>query len=76
MQEGETVASDWNQMREQVKTWWSRLTDADLDEIHGNPELLVSMLQLRYGYTLERAEEEVRERLGEHPAARPVPPGR
>jgi uncharacterized protein YjbJ (UPF0337 family) len=71
MQDQAKVVSDWDQMHDQIKTWWSRLTDEDLNEIHGNYDGLVSILQLRYGYTLERAEEEVRQRLGEHPAMHP-----
>ena len=70
MQEQDQVA-EWEQMRDQIKTGWSRLTDEDLKEIHGNYDGLVSILQLKYGYTLERAEEEVHQRLGERPATRP-----
>jgi uncharacterized protein YjbJ (UPF0337 family) len=52
----------WKQMRGQVKVWWGKLTDDDLDQISGNADKLIGKLQEKYGYTKEQAEEEFKKR--------------
>lgn len=41
-----------------VKKRWGKLTDDDLDRIEGQAERLVGLLQQRYGYAKEKAEQE------------------
>jgi len=53
----------WKEMRGQVKEWWGKLTDQDLDQAAGNAEQIVGLLQQKYGYTRERAEEEFNRRI-------------
>jgi len=48
----------WKQMRGKAKVWWGKLTDDDLDKVKGNYDKLVGLLQEKYGYTREQAEEE------------------
>jgi uncharacterized protein YjbJ (UPF0337 family) len=48
----------WKQIRGKAKVWWGKLTDDDLDKVEGNYEKLVGLLQEKYGYTREEAEEE------------------
>jgi len=48
----------WKQIRGKAKVWWGKLTDDDLDKVEGNYEKLVGLLQEKYGYTREQAEEE------------------
>jgi len=48
----------WKQLRGEVKVWWGKLTDDDLDKVEGNYEKLVGLLQEKYGYTRAQAEEE------------------
>jgi uncharacterized protein YjbJ (UPF0337 family) len=55
----------WKQVRGRSKEWWGKLTDDDLDMIDGNREQLIGKLQERYGYTKDRAAQEVNERLKE-----------
>ncbi len=55
----------WKQLRGQLRAWWGKLTDNDVEEIGGRWENLVGLLQERYGYTREYAEEEVKRRLRE-----------
>ena len=43
-----------------VKEQWGKLTDDDLDRIEGHAERLVGLLQQRYGYAKEKAEQEYR----------------
>jgi len=56
----------WKQMRGSTKEWWGKLTDSDLDRIAGKRDQLVGALQEKYGYTRERAVEEVDRRLKEY----------
>jgi len=48
----------WREMKGRVKQQWGKLTDDDLTQIDGNSERLLGMLQQRYGYARDKAEEE------------------
>jgi len=61
----EMFSQQWPHLRQQVKSWWDQLTEADLDQVAGEKERLVRAIQGRYGYARERAEQEVERRLGE-----------
>ena len=71
------VDGKWKQMRGQVKEWWGKLTDDDLDVIAGKRDQLVGKLQEKYGWAKRDAEDEVARRLRELDAATspPVHPG-
>lgn len=56
-------AGKWKEMKGQVKEWWGELTDDDLDRVEGKADQLVGLLQQRYGYTKEYAQEELNRRL-------------
>ena len=60
------LAGKWKQMRGEVKTWWGTLTDDNFDRIGGQKDKLIGLLQERYGYTREQAEQEVERRLQEY----------
>jgi uncharacterized protein YjbJ (UPF0337 family) len=62
----DTFDGQWPQLRGQVRSWWGQLTDADLDTIAGKKDMLVGLLQERYGYARERAEQEVERRVHEY----------
>ena len=49
----------WLQMKGEVQRQWGKLTNDDLDEVNGNLEKLVGLVQERYGYARERAQKEV-----------------
>ena len=51
------------EMRGQIKEWWGKLTDDDLEQAGGNAEQIIGLLQQKYGYTRQRAEEEVNQRM-------------
>lgn len=53
----------WKEMRGQVKEWWGELTDDDLDRTMGKKDQLVGLLQKKYGYSKEHAQEEFNQRL-------------
>jgi uncharacterized protein YjbJ (UPF0337 family) len=53
----------WKQMRGQAKEWWGKLTDDDLDKVNGKLDQLIGLLQEKYGYTRQQAEEEYEKRM-------------
>jgi uncharacterized protein YjbJ (UPF0337 family) len=55
----------WKQMRGQAKVWWGKLTDDDLEKVGGKFDQLIGLLQEKYGYTQQQAEEEFNRRLKE-----------
>jgi len=61
----EMFTQQWPHIRQQAKSWWDRLTDADLEQVAGQKDRLVRALESRYAYARERAEQEVDRRLGE-----------
>lgn len=63
---GDPLAGQWEQLRPQLRSWWDRLTEADLEQIGGQKDRLISLLQQRYGYPWERAQQEVDRRLQEY----------
>jgi uncharacterized protein YjbJ (UPF0337 family) len=56
----------WRQLRGELRSWWGRLTDDDLENIAGQKAKLLGMLQEKYSYTREEAQREVDRRLKEY----------
>ncbi len=48
----------WKELKGSVKEKWGNLTDDDLTEVEGKEEKLLGLLQTKYGYTKDKAEEE------------------
>jgi uncharacterized protein YjbJ (UPF0337 family) len=59
----DVLAGKWKQMRGQVKQWWGKLTDDDLDLIDGKMDKLTGTLQERYGWEREQTEREIKKRF-------------
>jgi uncharacterized protein YjbJ (UPF0337 family) len=53
----------WKQVRGEAKAWWGKLTDNDLDRVAGKFEVLVGLLQEKYGYSREQAADEIDSRV-------------
>ena len=53
----------WKEMRGQLREWWGKLTDDDLEQAAGKADQIIALLQQKYGYTREKAEEEFNRRL-------------
>jgi len=53
------------QLRGQMREWWGKLTDDDLEQAAGQKDKLIGKLQERYGYTREQAQQEVDRRMGD-----------
>jgi uncharacterized protein YjbJ (UPF0337 family) len=56
----DVLEGKWTEMRGRVKEAWGALTDDDLDRVGGRAEALLGVLQQRYGYARERAEQEIK----------------
>jgi uncharacterized protein YjbJ (UPF0337 family) len=62
----DVLAGKWKQMRGQVKEWWGKLTDDDLDRIDGAMDKLIGSLQERYGWQRDQAEREIKQRFSQY----------
>jgi len=62
------LAGRWKHMRGELRSWWGRLTENDLEQIGGQHDKLIGKLQERYSYTRERAQQEVERHLQEYHA--------
>lgn len=62
----DVFAGQWKQMRGELKTWWGKLTDDDVDRIGGEKDKLIGLVQERYGYARGEAEAEVERRFKEY----------
>jgi uncharacterized protein YjbJ (UPF0337 family) len=60
------LEGNWKQLRGQLKEWWGKLTDDDLDRIEGKRDKLIGMLQERYGYAKADAEREIEQRFSDY----------
>jgi uncharacterized protein YjbJ (UPF0337 family) len=58
----------WEQIRAQSKVWWGLFSDDDLNKVEKAPikrDKYAMMLRVKYGYTHERAREEISKRITE-----------
>jgi uncharacterized protein YjbJ (UPF0337 family) len=62
----DTFEGQWRQMRGDLRSWWGRLSDNDFEKIAGKKDRLIGMLQEKYGYTREAAQQEMDRRLREY----------
>ena len=62
------VEGKWKQMRGEAKAWWGKLTDDDLDRAAGKFDVLAGLLQEKYGYSRQRATDEIDTRVTEYEA--------
>lgn len=58
----------WKQIRGEAKAWWGKLNDNDLDRAAGKFDVLVGVLQEKYGYTRQQAADEVDKRVSDYEA--------
>ncbi len=63
--------SKWKQIRSQTPGWWSLMSDYDLikvDKAGVKLDKYVNLLQVKYGYTRDRAKKEINQRMAEYDA--------
>ena len=64
----ELFENKWAQIRAQSRVWWSLFTEADLVKVEKAPvkrDKYAMMLRVKYGYSHERAREEISRRVAE-----------
>jgi uncharacterized protein YjbJ (UPF0337 family) len=62
----DVFAGQWKHMRGALKSWWGKLADDDFDRIGGQKDKLIGVVQEKYGYAREKAQQEVERRLQEY----------
>ena len=62
----DTLKGQWMQFKGTVRKQWGKLTDDDLDQIHGDIEILAGKVQERYGRTREESQKDVARFLESH----------
>ena len=62
----DTFSGRWDQFRSDSKREWDKLTDEDLDQIKGNMEESVKLVQQKYAYTSDQAQQEVTRFMKSH----------
>ena len=60
------LEGNWKQLKGRAKQQWGKLTDDELDQIDGSAEELVGLVQKRYGYSREQAEQEIKAWANRH----------
>jgi uncharacterized protein YjbJ (UPF0337 family) len=53
----------WLHVRADVRQWWGRLSDDDVDQIQGDTDKFIGVLQERYSFGREQAEKELNDFL-------------
>jgi uncharacterized protein YjbJ (UPF0337 family) len=61
----DVLAGKWKQVKGNARQWWGKLTDDDINRMTGKMEELAGKLQERYGWSRERANDEINRRLRE-----------
>jgi uncharacterized protein YjbJ (UPF0337 family) len=56
----------WKQVRGEARVRWAELTDDELDQVGGERDKLLGLLQEKYGYAKAKAEQEIDEFLLKH----------
>ncbi len=62
----DVLEGKWKQMRGEAKSWWGKLSDDDLERAAGKFDVLAGLLQEKYGYTRQRAADEIDKRVTEY----------
>jgi uncharacterized protein YjbJ (UPF0337 family) len=53
-------------VRGEVRGWWGKLTDDDVDKVGGQFDVFVGLIQQKYGYSREHAEKEIEKQMNEY----------
>jgi len=56
----------WKEIKGEIKVKWGKLTDDDLAMVEGNKEKLLGILQQKYGYAKDKAEQEYKGFIGRY----------
>jgi uncharacterized protein YjbJ (UPF0337 family) len=62
----DVLKGKWKEILGGVKEKWGKLTDDDLTQVEGNKEKLLGLLQKKYGYAKDKAEQEYKDFIGRY----------
>ena len=57
----EAIKADWQQLSRKVKEKWGELTDDELQQMAGQKDQLIGLLQKKYAMTKEDAKKQLEE---------------
>lgn len=57
--ENDLFAHEWRRIKSKVRQHWTSISEADLEMIDGSRAVLTALLQEKYGYAAEKADEEI-----------------
>ena len=66
MMNEDILKGKWHEIKGGVKAKWGELTDDELTTVDGKSEKLMGLLQTKYGYTKEKAQEEYKSFIDSH----------
>ncbi len=64
--EKDMAKGNLKEMQGNMRKWWGKLTDDDLEQAKGNKDVILGKLQQRYGYNRMQAEDEYNRRMSEY----------
>lgn len=53
----QTISGDWNRVKGKLREQWGEITEDELDQVHGNAEQLIGLLQRKTGKSREAIED-------------------
>jgi uncharacterized protein YjbJ (UPF0337 family) len=53
------VQINWSLLKPKLRKHWGKITDDDMNQLHGKAEDLINVLRKRYGYGRAQAEIEI-----------------
>jgi uncharacterized protein YjbJ (UPF0337 family) len=62
----DVLKGKWKEIKGSVKEKWGKLTDDDLTAVEGEKEKLLGLLQQKYGYAKDKAEQEYKDFIGRY----------
>jgi len=62
------LKGNWLQVKGRAKVWWGKLTDDDMEKVGGEIDKIIGLIQEKYGYTSEQAQQEFDQRMAEYEA--------
>lgn len=68
--------AQWDEQKHRIRKRWDRLSEEDLQEIHGKWERLVAKIMARYGLTIQTAERQILAFLHSHEVGETKRPAR
>jgi uncharacterized protein YjbJ (UPF0337 family) len=60
------LKGQWKEIKGEIKKKWGNLTDDEVTETEGREDKLVGLLQKKYGYARDKAQQEYDEFMNRH----------